>query len=67
MLSLDGQSLEGMGHREAAELLAKAPSVVTFSVWREEGEKEGGRFVYDVFDLNVSVFFSQLLKVLPAL
>jgi len=32
-----------MGHREAAELLAKAPSVVTFSVWREEGEKEGGR------------------------
>ena len=56
-----------MGHREAAELLAKAPSVVTFSVWREEGEKEGGRFVYDVFDLNVSVFFSQLLKVLPAL
>ena len=43
MLSLDGQSLEGMGHREAAELLAKAPSVVTFSVWREEGEKEGGR------------------------
>ena len=40
LLSLDGQSLEGMGHREAAELLAKAPSVVTFSVWREEGERE---------------------------
>lgn len=40
LLSLDGQSLEGMGHREAAELLAKAPSIVTFSVWREEGERE---------------------------
>ena len=36
-------------------------------VRRREGGREGGRFVYDVFDLNVSVFFSQLLKVLPAL
>ena len=45
--SLDGQSLEGLGHREAAELLAKAPSVVTFSVWREEGERreEEGRMM----------------------
>ena len=34
---------------------------------RKVRRREGGRFVYDVFDLNVSVFFSQLLKVLPAL
>ena len=47
LLSLDGQSLDGLGHREAAELLAKAPSVVTFSVWREEGERreEEGRMM----------------------
>ena len=40
LLSLDGHGLEGMGHKEVAELLANSPSVITFTL-RREGKKGG--------------------------
>lgn len=44
LLSLDGRNLEGMAHKEVAELLANSPSVIAFTVWREgeRGGSEGG-------------------------
>jgi len=45
LLSLDGCNLEGMAHKQVAELLANSPSVITFTLWRE-GERGGSKATF---------------------